>query len=66
MAKSSNQAAEPRAVPTAPDTTNTDVPEATGIQRIPFVWRLVFMAFIVCFGIMVLYEVSVLIGKIFQ
>jgi hypothetical protein len=71
MAKS-NQAAEqiqkaaPHGVPPAAEPANADLPQTTGVQRIPWTWRVVFMVFIVCFSIMVLYEASVLVGKLFK
>jgi hypothetical protein len=72
MAKSSKQSAEqiqasaPRPAASAVDAAHADRPEAKPIQRIPFVWRLVFMIWGVCFAIMVLYEVSLLIGRLFR
>ena len=71
MAKSNQaaeqiQAAAPRPASTAPAAADADLPETGGVQRIPWTWRVVFLVFIVCFSIMVLYEASVLVGKLFR
>jgi hypothetical protein len=72
MAKSSNQSTEqiqssaPRSAGSAVDAPHADMPEPKLIQRVPFVWRLVFMILMVCFALMVLYEVSGYIGKLFR
>jgi hypothetical protein len=71
MARSSNQAAAqipataPRSEAEAAEQPNDDAPEA-GSVTIPWQWRMVFRIWAVCFAIMVLYEVSVLIGKLFM
>jgi hypothetical protein len=70
MAKSSNQPAEqiPASAPQHPasDTSNTDAPEPRSLTRIPFVWRLVFMVWVVCMALMILNELTGYIAKIFK
>ncbi len=72
MAKSSNQAAEPnqaaapRSSASATDAANADVPEPRSLTRIPFVWRLVFMVWVVCMALMILNELTGYIAKIFK
>jgi hypothetical protein len=72
MAKSSNQSAprNPASPPLSPasqtDTANAEVPATKGIQRIPFVWRVVFAIWAICFGLMILSEVSSYIGKLLR
>jgi hypothetical protein len=70
MAKSSNQPAEQIPVsgprPLAPDAPNADAPEPRPLTRVPFVWRLVFMFWVVCMTLMILNELSSYIAKIFK